>query len=118
MWLKEEYNISPWLLSTLHSVFYLIFTTSPINWVLKLSPFLILLSHKKEWNNVTCSNMDGPRDDHTKWSRSDKDKYHMISLVCGIWNIIQMNLFTKQEQTHRHRKQTYGYQRGKGVGEG
>ena len=25
-----------------------------------------------------------------------------------------MNLFTKQEKTHRHRKQTYGYQRGKG----
>ena len=29
--------------------------------------------------------------------------------------MIQMNLFIKQ--THRHRKQTYGYQRGK-VGEG
>ena len=29
----------------------------------------------------------------------------------------QMNLFTKQKQTHRHRKQTYGYQRGK-EGEG
>ena len=26
-----------------------------------------------------------------------------------------MNLFTKQKQTHRRRKQTYGYQRGKGV---
>ena len=25
----------------------------------------------------------------------------------------QMNLFTKQKQTHRHRKQTYSYQRGK-----
>ena len=25
-----------------------------------------------------------------------------------------MNLFTKHNQTHRHRKQTYGYQRGKG----
>ena len=25
-----------------------------------------------------------------------------------------MNLFTKQKQTHRHRKQTYGYQRGRG----
>ena len=25
-----------------------------------------------------------------------------------------MNLYTKQKQTHRHRKQTYGYQRGKG----
>ena len=24
-----------------------------------------------------------------------------------------MNLFTKKKQTHRHRKQTYGYQRGK-----
>ena len=23
-----------------------------------------------------------------------------------------MNLFTKQKQTHRHRKQTYGYQSG------
>ena len=25
-----------------------------------------------------------------------------------------MSLFTKQKQTHRHRKQTYSYQRGKG----
>ena len=25
-----------------------------------------------------------------------------------------MDLFTKQKQTHRHRKQTYGYQRGGG----
>ena len=29
-----------------------------------------------------------------------------------------MNLFTKEKQTHRHREQTYGYQRGEGVGEG
>ena len=27
-----------------------------------------------------------------------------------------MNLFTKQKQTHSQRKQTYGYQREKGVG--
>ena len=27
--------------------------------------------------------------------------------------LIQMNLFTKQEQTYRLRKQTYGYQWGK-----
>ena len=44
----------------------------------------ILLSHKKEWDNAICSNMDGPRDDPTKWSKPDKDKYHMISLICGI----------------------------------
>ena len=30
----------------------------------------------------------------------------------------QMNLFTKEKPAHRHRKQTYGYQRGKGVGGG
>ena len=28
-------------------------------------------------------------------------------------NRIQMNLFPKQKETHRHRKQTYGYQRTK-----
>ena len=28
--------------------------------------------------------------------------------------MIYMNLFTKQKETQRHRKQTYGYQRGKG----
>ena len=41
--------------------------------------------------------------------------------IIYMWNLkkmIQMNLFTKQKQTHRHRKQTYGYQRGKRVGEG
>ena len=36
-----------------------------------------------------------------------------ISLICGIEKMIQMNLFTKQKQTHRIRKQIYGYQRGK-----
>ena len=44
----------------------------------------ILLCHKKEWNNAICSNMDGPTDYHTKWSKSEKDKYHMIALICGI----------------------------------
>ena len=34
----------------------------------------ILLSHKKEWNNAICSNMDGPRDDHTKWSKSERER--------------------------------------------
>ena len=38
--------------------------------------------------------MDGPRDCHTEWSKLDKDKYHMILLVCGIlkrykWTYLQ-----------------------------
>ena len=48
--------------------------------------------------------------------KSDRDKYHMISLTCGIKKIMQMNLFAKWKQTHRHEKQSYGYQRGKGQG--
>ena len=51
----------------------------------------------------------------TKWSKSDKDKYHTISLMESK-KMIQMNLFTKQKQTHRLRKQTYGYQSENGVG--
>ena len=35
-------------------------------------------------NNAICSNVGGPRDYHTKWSKPDKDKYHMISLIYGI----------------------------------
>ena len=30
----------------------------------------------------------------------------------------QINLFPKQKENHIHRKQTYGYRRGRGVGEG
>ena len=44
-------------------------------------------------------------------------KTNIISLIRGIKKMIQVNLFTKQKQTHRLRKQTYTYQRGKvGVG--
>ena len=45
---------------------------------------------KKEAKNLHCK----------------KDKYDMISLICGIQNMVQMNLFTRQKQTHRDRKQT------------
>ena len=33
-----------------------------------------LLSHKKEWNNAICSNMNGPRDYYTKWSKSERER--------------------------------------------
>ena len=43
----------------------------------------ILLSHEKEWNNANCSNTAATRDNGTKWSKKEKDKYH-VSLICGI----------------------------------
>ena len=81
----------------------------------------ILFSHKKEWNNATCSNIDGPRHYHTKWSKTDKDKHRMVLCICWFFKNkkkgereIQKNLHTKQ--TKRHGKQIYGYQRGKARG--
>ena len=43
----------------------------------------MLLRHKKEWKNAVCGNIDGPKEYHIKWSKSETDKYH-ISLACGI----------------------------------
>jgi len=34
----------------------------------------ILLRHKKEQNNAICSNMDGPKDYHTKWIKSERER--------------------------------------------
>ena len=44
----------------------------------------ILFSHQKEWNNTICSNMDGHRDCHTEWSKSEREKYSKTSLICII----------------------------------
>ena len=34
----------------------------------------ILLSHKKEGIWVICRDVDGPRDCHTEWSKSEREK--------------------------------------------
>ena len=36
----------------------------------------------------------------------------MVSLICGIKNMAQMNVIMKQKQTHRYREQTCGCQWG------
>ena len=77
----------------------------------------ILLSRKKEWNNATCSHVNGPRDYHTKWSKSEKEIPYDITDVWNL-NITQMNLSMKEKQTHKHREQTCSCQGGEGVGEG
>ena len=57
--------------------------------------------------------MDEPRDYHSKWSKSDKERQMLYDTIY-MWNL--ENMFIQQNQTHRHRKQTYGYQRGRGDG--
>ena len=58
--------------------------------------------------------MNGPRDYHTKWSKTEKD---MISLIYGILKSIQIKKYTNEfiyKKTHRCRMRIYGYQTGNG----
>ena len=41
----------------------------------------ILLSHKK-WNLAICNDMDRAREYNANQNKSEKEKYHMISLIC------------------------------------
>ena len=46
----------------------------------------ILLSRKKEWNNAICSNMDEPRDYHTKQSKSERER-QIPYAITYMWNL-------------------------------
>ena len=46
----------------------------------------ILLSHKKEWNNAICSNMDATREYHTKWSKSEGERQIPYDITY-MWNL-------------------------------
>ena len=55
----------------------------------------ILFSHEKEWNDAIGSNMCGSRDYLNKWSKSERQTPiwdHVIWLICGIYNVTQMNM--------------------------
>ena len=61
--------------------------------------------------------MDGPRDCHTEWSKSERERQILyIAYMQNIKKMIQMNLFTKHKQTHRLIEWIYAYQGGR-IGE-
>ena len=73
--------------------FLLMYDRKSQNSVKQLSFNSTILKKRKEWNNATCSNTDGPRDYHAKWNKSEKHKYHMVSLfVESKDKMIQRNL--------------------------
>ena len=53
----------------------------------------ILLSHER----TICSNMDGPRDYYTEWSKSDTERQNEILLICGILKKATVNLIITQK---------------------
>ena len=63
----------------------------------------ILLSHKKEQNNAICSNMNGTRDSHTKWSKSERERQIPYDITC-IWNLI----YGTNEPFHRKENHPLG----------
>ena len=46
----------------------------------------ILLSHKKECNWLICRDVDGPRDCHTEWSKSEREKQilYINTYMCNL----------------------------------
>ena len=57
---------------------------------------------KKEWNNTICNNIDEPRDYHTKWNKSEKERQIPYD-IAYIWNLkYDTNVLTYETQTHRH----------------
>ena len=65
----------------------------------------------KEWNNAICSKVDGPRDCHTEWSKSDRERQsHMISLY--MWNLKNEYKWTYIQNRNRitDEENKHGYQ--------
>ena len=55
--------------------------------ILFKGPQVILVCiHKKEWNNAICSNMDGLRDNYTKWSKSERERWIPYDITY-VWNL-------------------------------
>ena len=59
-------------------------------------------SHKKEWNNDICSNTNKPKDDHTKSSKSDRERQIPYDITF-MWNLKHgTNEFTYKSETDSH----------------
>ena len=69
----------------------------------------ILLSHKKEQNNVICSNMDGTTDYHTKWIKSDREGQIPYDIIF-MWNLKYdtNEPIYETKQNHEHWEQIGG----------
>ena len=49
-------------------------------------------------------------------SQKEKNKYCVLTHICGTKKMVQMNQFAGQKLRHRCREQTYGHQAGKVAG--
>ena len=76
------------------------------------------LAIKKQWNNTICSHMDGPRDDHTKWSKLERERpiLYDITYMWHKWAYLQYrNRVTDIGKKNKKQKKNCGCQREKNV---
>ena len=60
--------------------------------------------------------MDGPEDYHTKQNKLEKDKYHMLSLICGVSKDVTDEIIYKTETESLTLETNVWYQVGKEEG--
>ena len=60
----------------------------------------ILLSHKKEENCAICRDVDGPRDCHTEWSKSEREKQILYN-IAYMWNLEKWYKWTYLKNINR-----------------
>ena len=70
----------------------------------------ILSSHRKEWNNAICSNIQGPREYHLLSEVSQRDKDKKSYDIAFIWNQKRVIKWTyiQNRDWPTDTKQTYG----------
>ena len=60
----------------------------------------ILLSHKKEQNCAICRYVDEPRDCHTEWSKSEREKQISYG-IAYMWNLEKWYRWTYLQSRNR-----------------
>ena len=55
---------------------------------------------KKEQNNAICSNIDGPRDCHTEWTKSDRERQISYDITYT-WNLKKWYKWTYLQNRNR-----------------
>ena len=75
----------------------------------------ILLSRKKKWKCAICRDMDGPRDCHTEWSKSEREK-QILYIYAFMWNLEKWYRWTYLQSRIRDLdiENKHGHQGGKG----
>ena len=69
---------------------------------------------KKEWNDAICSNMEGTRESHSEWSKSERER-QIPHDITYIWNLIyHTNETFQRKENHGLGGQTCGCRGGRG----